>query len=423
MKFMNSVVDGILSSILDISLLWFGGKKQFLPSLEDIEKEELKGLANKLKGDSDKETLTNILEWEERNIPYWKERGILEIPWQFLTPIYFFLCFLVAALISLGIYFIILPFLGTALSIKVGLLVFLIFLIWLMLQETLIKAIYVLLLFYPIYELVRLFLMSSPSRTSVIDLGLIIASINGVLFGASVFTLVYMVSSYLPFFRGDSVRTKFSKLLMILSDTFKFSLSVEKILNHRLAICRDYAKLTASLLFNLYPDTTVYFFTIPWHVAAAVKIKDKYYILDQKLPVLTKPGWLKRWSRNDAGVYASELVLDSKGKLIDISFKKHENVYQSDVSAKEVNTTELTEEVSKILGTTQISQKEKSDFEITLKDYAVYYEDDDIVKHSLIRAINNKLENEFCSNINKISKIKISQNSQNKRHLVVAVYL
>ncbi|MCG2728342.1 MAG: hypothetical protein L6244_06825 [Candidatus Methanoperedenaceae archaeon] len=136
--------------------------------------------------------------------------------------------------------------------------------------------------------------------------------------------------------------------------------------------------------------------------------------------ILTKPGWLKRWSRNDASVYASELVLDSKGKLIDISFKKHENVYQSDVSAKEVNTTELTEEVSIILGTTQISQKEKSDFEIALKDYAVYYEDDDIVKNSLIRAINNKLENEFCSNIDKISKIKINQN---KRDLVVAVYL
>jgi len=28
--------------------------------------------------------------------------------------------------------------------------------------------------------------------------------------------------------------------------------------------------------------------------------------------------------------------LDSKGKLIDISFKKHENVYQSDVSARKL---------------------------------------------------------------------------------------
>lgn len=418
----KSVINDILLSILDINLRWFGGKKQFLPSSRDIENEELKGLANILKGDSDKEKLTNILEWEDRNLPYWKERGILELPWVFLKLIYLFICILIAALISLGIYFIILPFLGTGLPVYFGLLVFLIFLIWFIKQDTLSIAINAVLLSYPIYEAVRLFLMSSPSNGSMIDLGLMVASINGVLFGASLFTLVYIASSYLPLFRGDSAWTKFSKILMIMSDTFKFDLSVEKVLNHKFAICRDYAKLTASLLFRLYPDIKVYFFIIPQHVAAAIKIENEYFILDQKLPVLKMDGWLKRWGRNDACVYASELGLDSKGKLIDISFKKHEKVYLSDFTVMDVNTDELTEKVSKILGISQISKKEKSDFKtLRLKNYAIYDEDNDIVKHSLIRAIKNKLENEFCGNINKITKIKIIQDKKYKRDFIVEV--
>jgi|GEM_PF-6462475 len=38
---------------------------QFLPSPEDIENDELRKLAGRLKGGSDRETLTNILEWQD----------------------------------------------------------------------------------------------------------------------------------------------------------------------------------------------------------------------------------------------------------------------------------------------------------------------------------------------------------------------
>lgn len=79
---------------------------------------------------------------------------------------------------------------------------------------------------------------------------------------------------------------------------------------------------------------------------------------------------------------------------------------------------------SKILGISRISQKEKSDFKpILLKNYAVCFEENEIVKHSLIRAIKNKLENEFCSSINKISKIKINQDKRDERDLVIELFL
>ncbi|MCK4733410.1 MAG: hypothetical protein KAT65_13240, partial [Methanophagales archaeon] len=40
-------------------------KKQFLPTDADIRNEDLKKLAKRLEGKSEKETLTNILEWQD----------------------------------------------------------------------------------------------------------------------------------------------------------------------------------------------------------------------------------------------------------------------------------------------------------------------------------------------------------------------
>ena len=420
----KNVVNKIILALSDIYIRHFGGKNQFLPSLEDIENEELKKLANGLEGDSNKKTLTNILEWQHNNLLYWMERGILETSWIFLTPFYFFLCIFVVTIISIIIYLILLPFLGTAWSINVGLLIFITFLALLIFQGTLIKAIFALLFFYPVYEIMKILFMNSPSKNAIINTGLTIASFNGVLFGASLFTIIYMTLSYLPLFRGYPIKDKFLKLLSILNDTFKLSLSVEKIINYRLAICRDYAKFTAALFFN-YPDSKVYFFTIRSHVATAVKVNGECYILDQKLPVLTKDGWLKRWNVKEANVYASELVQNSKGEMVAVNIKKHEKISLSNISMKDNNTpnmAEFTDKVSNLLGINQTSQKDVPNFNYLLKDYAVYYEDNDIVKHSLSRAIKNKLENEFCGNVDKISKIEISQ-CENNKDLNLSVYL
>jgi predicted transglutaminase-like protease len=313
------------------NLRLFDFKKQFLPSLEDIENEELKELANKLNGDSNKETLTNILEWEEKNIMGWQDRFNCLLIFIFIFVFVLFLAFSVAPML--------------------------------------------------------------------LSIGVIIGLITCLL-------LKYRdIKHQIPEF--------------IITDIFEF-LPVNKILKYKLAICGDYAKLTSALLFKLSNSRVYFFTTIPQHVAVGVKINNKYYILDQELPILTKDSWLKRWNVKAANVYASEVVYNSKGELIDVNFKKQGKENLTDFSEKTVNTAELTEKVSKILGISQISQKEKSDFELRLKNYAVYYEADDIVEHSLIRAIKNKLENEFCSKINKISKIKINQN---EKDLIVEVYL
>jgi predicted transglutaminase-like protease len=336
-------------------------KKQSCPTVEDIENRDLENLANRLKGNSDKETLTNILEWQDRNIQFWFER------WP--------LAEILMILISISILIIIsLYLLG--------------------------------------------FVTISVLVSVLLALLLLIVTIT-----------VYLFFRYRSILGENPVKKKIYKFVEVVYDTFRLSLPVGKILNYRLAVCRDYAKLTAALLFNLYPNAKIYFLTtsllhvVILHVAAAIKIDGKYYILDQNLPVLTTDEWLVRWNRKDADVYASELIWTSEGKLVDVDFKYHEKV--SLFSEKVVNTDKVTAEVAEMLKTEKISQKEKTDkektdFETPLKNYAIYYEDDDITKHSLMKAIKNKLESGLCGNMDKISKIEISQN---KNDLIVKVYL
>lgn len=44
------------------------------PTAEEIKNEKVKSLADRLEEESDKETLTNVLEWQERNLSFWHER-------------------------------------------------------------------------------------------------------------------------------------------------------------------------------------------------------------------------------------------------------------------------------------------------------------------------------------------------------------
>jgi len=46
----------------------------YCPTLSERKNNEIEKLADKLKGPSDKETLVNILEWQDRNIVFWNER-------------------------------------------------------------------------------------------------------------------------------------------------------------------------------------------------------------------------------------------------------------------------------------------------------------------------------------------------------------
>lgn len=367
-------------------------KKQSCPTVEDIENKELGKLAKRLKGDSDKETLTNILEWQDRNIIGWSDR------WYIFLIFYGFL----------ALSYVVLTF-ALPMSQYISFIFGIVLIIAAILNMTYLISI---LIPFVLYIIFLLLLVVKINPKFAITLSPVLTSL-AFLLGGMIAMIVYLVVKYRNFkLQGDSKESK------ILLDIFRFTLPTEKILKYRLAICKDYAKLTASLLFSIYPNSRVYFFTIPQHAATAIKIDGKYYILDQQLPVLTIDEWLVRWNRKDVDVYASELIWNSEGKLVDVDFKYHEKV--SLFSEKVVNTDKLTEEVAEMLKIKQISQKEKPDYETLLKNYAIYYEDDDITKRSLMKAIKNKLESELCSNMDKISKIEINQD---KSDLIVKVYL
>jgi predicted transglutaminase-like protease len=376
-------------------------KRESCPTSDDLESEELKKITKRLKGDSEKETLTNILEWQDRNIQFWWERGrfgplalIISLSFSFLLCYskfpYVFTLFIFALFIILAAFFVVLS------SFNI-----------------MRKAFYPLLFFLFVYPLINLALRIPVQAHNIFQYTLFYV---GAL-GATALTVVCLSIRYEMFWRGEPVKEKISKFKEVIDDTFRLGgLPVDKVIEYKLAICRDYAKLTASLLFKVYPDSKLYFIAISGHVAVAVKIRDNYYVLDQHLPILRIDKWLIKRKKEKADVYVSEVLRDSAGEPMKVTFSWHETIPR----LPKINTEKLAEEIAKILGITQSSQKNEPDFDIPLPNYAIYYDDDDIIKYSLIKAIKNKLESELCSNLDKISKIEIIQDGKD---LKLNVYL
>jgi len=376
-------------------------KKQFCPDLKDLENGELIKLVNKLKGDSNTETLTNILEWQDKNILFWWERWPFDLSLKIIGLISWMLILIIVS-----------PFLqllypSNFVIIYAFLFVFVTIFIFTSLFSNILISIFYLFSFFPIIYL----LISVALRIPLLAQNILPYTLFYVgCLGAIVIILVYLIIRYREFIKEKSGKEKIYKFFELVKDTFRLSLPVNKILEYRLAICKDYAKFTASLLFNMYPITNVYFVTIPSHVAVGVKIGDNYYVFDQHLPILTIDRWLINCNKKKADIYISKVLRDSSGKPISVDFSNHEKiVIKENLEALKINNEKLTEEVANILGIRQSSHKDKPNFEILLKNYAFYYEDDEIIKYSLIRSIRNRLENELCSNINKIIRIKLSQ--------------
>ena len=330
-----------------------------VPTFKDITDTELLELTKKLKGDSEKETLTNILEWQDRNINYWLERWTLT-----LTVI------------------------GLILSICLIILLF-----------VLIGFIVLAIVIYSIYNGTDTFLQIALVAE------MILKNITGIIVAMSEqaieFTLILIIISvfYLLILKFTKYRKMEWKTIYYTCPIDR--LPVSKILKYKLAICRDYARLTASLLFNIYPDSEVYFIRTKWHETVGMKFKDEIYVLDQYLPIST----IYNYDEN-MDIYSSKKDLNDNITL------KREPKRTKKTKLCVINTEELTEKVATILNIKQISSKNKPDFNICLKECAKNYYYDDIIEYSLIIAIKNRLENEFCGNMHKISKINISQNNE-----------
>ncbi|MFN3384248.1 MAG: transglutaminase-like domain-containing protein [Archaeoglobaceae archaeon] len=72
------MVDPSVHSLLLKKFKKIGVSELCAPRKEDINNEDIKNLAMRLKGRSDSETLNNVLEWQEKNIVYWSERRIAD---------------------------------------------------------------------------------------------------------------------------------------------------------------------------------------------------------------------------------------------------------------------------------------------------------------------------------------------------------
>jgi predicted transglutaminase-like protease len=376
--------------------------RQFLPSKEDLECEDTKELSKRLMGDSYKETLTNIVEWQEKNIQYWHERADMFLLLYLLSSVS--LCFIPLS-----------SYVGIFLIIVIFLMCFLNFMLFVVGVLFLITEVIVVL------SVVIPYIASIPTIIEIVVLS--------TTFGGIISLLLYTMLKYRYL--------KASQPEFRLEDTFKSSLSVKKILRYRLAICRDYAKISAALLLiSYYPSNKIYFITIPQHVAAAIKIRDKMYVLDQRLPVLTIEKWMDFWSRRmsksfvfkfssflsrifkggEVGIY--ELVVDG-GR--NIKMKEADCQKLGKVTATpQVDVEYLMKMIAYDMAISQNLDKKAPDLEINLKNFAACYYRDEIVEFSLLKAIKNKLESELCENLRKIKGIKITQNQED---LVLGVYI
>lgn len=236
--------------------------EEIIPTEEDIKE------AKKISDDLKDKTLINIIKSQEDKIPYWNERRILidEPNILFLIGVASFIISIIASFFIIMLIVITLPTISkTATSMMVFL------------------------------------------RTFSITMFVMVLVMIGLIYFAFRITLIAVSVDRL---RKNGLTKGFTKW-----DYLKYGwhinkyissnkLPVKKILEWKLAVCRDYARLTASLLYNLYTDSEIYLVIIPNHSASGIKFNDKILILDPNFSLPINKGlilndWLKEHHIDD----------------------------------------------------------------------------------------------------------------------------
>jgi predicted transglutaminase-like protease len=284
----------------------------YCPTSKETENSEIKKMANRLKGVSDKETLTNVLEWQDRNLVFWSER------WP-LFPILF----------------------------------------------------YVLLVMFFFF----LYLLLTPNSQAFWWVSQVLWWTIAIL-GSIATTVFSIIVILLKLIRKIPVWDGFK-------NTLAPSISINALLRNKLCVCRDYAKLTACLLFNIYPDAEVYFAHAPQHVATGIMVENKLYMLDKQLPIVTIDRWHERWHKHK---YSEKRMEKVKGNCLESV-----NIYSlvSKTKSTEPNTEKLATEMMKLLNIReQATEADLLSLEILRwKNGATLYEDNEIVNYSLARRL------------------------------------
>ncbi|MEM0316158.1 MAG: transglutaminase-like domain-containing protein [Archaeoglobaceae archaeon] len=202
---------------------------------------------------------------------------------------------------------------------------------------------------------------------------------------------------------------KIRKLLSLIKDTFQPSLPVSKIYKYKLAICRDYAKLTASLLLNLFHKNNIYLITIRGHVATVIEINGKLYVLDQRMPISDPNTWLMRQRKDKADLWE----IKREGGKIETRFFKTIKIDKKLKLNRKI--------LEEIIPTIEKAMNEnRNSVEHVFKGYSDLYDiDDPIIRESLERTIWNKIKNEFLSNSSKIEGLELKSDGKD---LILKIY-
>lgn len=334
----------------------------YCPNSDEIENSRIKSLASTLKAGSYRETLTNILEWQERNIEFWTERHPM------LTLfLYIWLIFAV-----------------------IGPLFYAVFVYSLLLQIVLNSQIAVLVWFIQIavwfiQNIWWLFAIFAGSALTILV------------------TIIFILHSNRKF--------PWKKIPRCLKNIIKPSISMNFLLENKLSVCRDYAKLTACLLSNIYPNAEVYFASAPNHVATGINIENRLYMLDQRLPVLTIDRWNDyRKPRKSDKVKRFDHMKKTLGKVDKKTFLQTKD-------KSELNTEKLAKTISELLNIKEQLDDKAISLEIPWKKGAILYEDNEIVNFSLARLLEMKISSELIR-INQIKRIEISRQKDDLTFLI-----
>jgi predicted transglutaminase-like protease len=185
---------------------------------------------------------------------------------------------------------------------------------------------------------------------------------------------------------------------------FCASISTDFLLDKKLAICGDYAKLTASLLFNVYPEMDIYFVHARAHVAIGIIVEKKLYILDKYLPVTTIDRWHEKWNKSR---FSTKKVEKAKGTCME---SVDLNSLLSKTRQSELDTDKVANKLKTLLSIQNpTDDPEKGSLKILeWKKGAILYEDDEIVNYSLAQRLKTILSKEMID-INHVTNITIDK--------------
>lgn len=371
-------------------------KSQFLPKNSELSSEEIKKLVKILNTGDPKETLIRVLEWQNKNITYWDERNYMFILLNFLI------------FVSLIPIFIILnsfDIVGFLLLFSLWFVCLIINIYFLLPTALLLNSSLILLISY---SLLKFGNMANTYSILALIITLICLSIS---MGGLIAIIIYLSSKY------KNIKSRIPEFKM--SDTFFMSLPVSKILNYRLAICKDYAKLTSALLANLFPDSKIYFLMIPRHVAAGIELNSGFYVLDQKLPITSLNRWIEFWTerfkKRSLSVTVCEFIRNYKKTNIRIVGKKSSRKPDYPL----VDTKNLEKKLVSAICLKKYKIEGKADIEIPLKLVALKYEKDEIIEDSFVRYMLLELDREVCD----IKRILAVQVVQEGKDLMLRVWI